>query len=145
MHPNFVKCAAQCNTVLVVSFGPLRHADVWNRAGRVTLLFIVLWFTTTSTCHKTCLWCSIYSIALFQDFSRLLFWFHPHLHGLALPSDISQLPPVYKERILVANHALEITAWVCHLAVHSANQKTFMFLMMPEDFGGHRVSGPASP
>ena len=26
-----------------------------------------------------------------------------------------------------------------------STRKTFLFLMMPEDFGGHRVSGPASP
>ena len=27
----------------------------------------------------------------------------------------------------------------------SPRRKTFLFLMMPEDLGGHRVSGPASP
>ena len=84
--PSLVKGAVQFDTFLVMSFnGPFRHADVEKafleqRAGRVTFLFIVPWFTTTSTCHKML---ELFDRIVSGFFSRLSSWFHPHLHGLA--------------------------------------------------------------
>ena len=55
------------------------------------------------------------------------------------------MSPALSQRILESNNTLEITAWVSNVALNNPGRKTFLFLMIPEDFGGHRIAGPASP
>ena len=47
------------------------------------------------------------------------------------------------DRVLRSNQVLEIASWVRYVTLRS-KRFTYLLLMMPEDFGGHRLSGPAS-
>ena len=69
----------------------------------------------------------------------------PPLRSRAHPSGFPDLSPSNRDKVHEANNTLETVAWASYLAVHVSKRKTFLFLMMPEDFGGHRVSCPASP
>ena len=44
------------------------------------------------------------------------------------------------DRVLRSNQVLEIASWVCHVTSRS-ERFTYLLLIMPEDFGGHRLSG----
>ena len=44
-----------------------------------------------------------------------------------------------------SNHGLEVTSWVPHQAIRCRVIKVYFVLMVPEGYGGHCVSGPASP
>ena len=67
------------------------------------------------------------------------------LRSRARPSGLPGLSPAFNQRIIDSNNALEITAWVSYVTLNNPVRKAFLFLMIPEDFGGHRIAGPASP
>ena len=61
-------------------------------------------------------------------------------HPLGLPS----LSAADCDRVLRSNQVLWIASWVCYVTLRS-KRFTYFLLIMPEDFGFHRLSGPASP
>ena len=69
----------------------------------------------------------------------------PPLRSRAHHSGLPDLSPSSRDKVLEANNTLEIIAWAGYLALQVSKRKAFLFLMIPEDSGGHRVSGPASP
>ena len=66
------------------------------------------------------------------------------LRSRAHPFGLPSLSAADSDRVLRADQVLEIASWLCHVTLRS-KQFTYLLLMMPEDIGGHHVSGPASP
>ena len=63
------------------------------------------------------------------------------LRSRAHPFGLPSLSAADSDRVLRANQVLEIASYVTLRSKHF----TYLLLMVPEDLGGHQVSGPVSP
>ena len=153
-----MKCSDQRDAILVSPFGPFLHTEAaaafsdqsWHGFSfSDTVIYYDLTF------HEICSWFSICSIAFLGIFFTAVIliptWSrvrhqgegqrplrsraHPSGSQTCLaPAEIKSL-----RQATLLNHRM-----VSYLALKRPRGKLSSFLMMPEDSGGHRVSGPAS-
>ena len=68
----------------------------------------------------------------------------PPLRSRSSPLGLSSLSPEETAKILSANRALEIAAWVAEQTLQCPSKMIGFTLKFPEDLGGHKSSRPSS-
>ena len=147
---------------LLVRFCTLkRQPHFRTRPGTASPPSVASLSTTILTFHEICSWFSICSIAFLLGFLTAVIFDAPlrllgrvfvivpkvsprYVLGLILPASQTCLLPT-EIKSMKQTTRWSLSQWASYLALHVSKRKSFLFLMMPEDFGGHRVSGPASP
>ena len=68
----------------------------------------------------------------------------PPLRSRSSPLGLSSLSPAETVKINMANRALEVAAWVVEQSLQCPSKFIGLYIIFPEDLGGHCVHGPSS-
>ena len=69
----------------------------------------------------------------------------PSLRSRAEPLGLSSLNPEESDKVRQSNIQWELVVWLAAQSASCKKRKVGLVLLFPEDFGGHRREGPASP